>query len=105
MSKKEIGQRIRELREMRHYSREYFAEITDISATFVYEIEIGQKGCSAATLGKIAKALKVSSDYILFGEEENHLHTDKIIAVLDSLDTTEKMKIYDFIVIILNLLN
>lgn len=73
---KDAGFRIRELRESSHLSRERFAEYTEISPKFLYEIETGQKGFSADTLYKISKKLGVSSEYILSGysiEDENEL--------------------------------
>ena len=60
-----IGERIRKLRESRHYTREVLAENADISAKFLYEIETGKKGFSAETLCKISRALCVSCDFIM----------------------------------------
>lgn len=65
----EAGNRIRSLREKKHYTRERLAEKADISAKFLYEIEIGAKGFSADTLCKLAEALEVNTDYILFGSQ------------------------------------
>ena len=62
------GTRIRQLREMNRYTREQFAEISDISPKFLYEIETGQKGFSADTLYRIAKRLSVTCEYILSGD-------------------------------------
>ena len=61
------GRRIRQLRENLNMSREALAEQADVSAKFIYEIEKGNKGFSAATLYKLSKCLNVSSDYILEG--------------------------------------
>lgn len=72
-----IGKRIRELRETQNYTREEFAEKIFISSKFLYEIEVGKKGFSANTLSKIAMALNVSSDYILFGEKEQYANQEK----------------------------
>lgn len=66
---KNAGMRIRELRELNHYTRETFAEFADISPKFLYEIETGQKGFSAETLHKISKAFQVSGDYLMDGKE------------------------------------
>ncbi len=55
MSNIEVGARIRELREIQNYTREGLAEKVDISAKFLYEIEMGKKGFSADTLLKILK--------------------------------------------------
>ena len=68
MSDNQIGGRIRELRELKNYTREALAEKADISAKFLYEIESGKKGFSAETLCRISKALSVSCDYIMLGE-------------------------------------
>ena len=64
----EAGIRIRMLREEKRYTREYLAELADISPKFLYEIEHGQKGFSAETLYRLSEALATNSDFILFGE-------------------------------------
>ena len=63
-----VGKRIKTLRLEKKLTREDFAFIADISDKFLYEIESGKKGFSATTLVKISKALKVSMDYIMTGE-------------------------------------
>ena len=40
----QIGKRIKKLRLQREYTREYLAECADISAKFLYEVEVGKKG-------------------------------------------------------------
>ena len=65
--RRQVGQRIRELREIQHYTREGFAAKIEMSTKYLYEIEAGRKGVSAEILSKIAVALSVSTDYILFG--------------------------------------
>lgn len=40
----QIGKKIMKKRLQRGYTREYLAEMADISAKFLYEIEIGKKG-------------------------------------------------------------
>lgn len=67
---KNIGKRILSARLLRHYTREYLAELADISPKFLYEIETGKKGCSSFVLYRLSKALKIKSDFILFGEKE-----------------------------------
>lgn len=78
----EIGGRIKNLRKINHYTREEFAEIAGISPKFLYEIESGRKGFSAETLAKVSKALSVSCDYIMFGEDENKRIEDLIDILL-----------------------
>lgn len=66
---KEIGDRIRGQREFLEYTREELSEMADISTQFLADIEVGRKSMTAATIMKLSKALRVSSDYLLFGEE------------------------------------
>lgn len=95
MSDIQIGGRIRELREINNFTREAFAEKVDISSKFLYEIETGKKGFSADTLSRIAKALSVSCDYIMFGEDEEHRGSKKIICVLEKLGPSKVSRIQD----------
>lgn len=100
MSDIHIGERIRELREIQHYTREVFAEKVDISSKFLYEIETGKKGFSADTLCRIAQALSVSCDYIMFGEDDNHRGSEKIVCVLETLKPTQVSRIQDILQIL-----
>ena len=68
MDNVEIGQRIREIRKEQNKTREELAEKAEISTKFLYEIENGKKGISAESVLKIAKALSISTDYLLSGE-------------------------------------
>lgn len=65
-----MGGRIMLLRSELGYSRECLAEIVGISAKFLYEIETDRKGFSAQILMRLAKALGVTSDYIITGGYE-----------------------------------
>lgn len=93
MSDIHVGERIRELREVQNYTREAFAEKVDISTKFLYEIETGRKGFSADTLGRIAKALSISCDYLMFGEQAEKCGSEKIICVLESMKPAQLKRI------------
>ena len=97
MSSIQIGARIRELREIQNYTREGLAEKVDISPKFLYEIEMGRKGFSANTLNEIAKALSVSCDYIMRGEEKEHRGKENIVCVLDMLEPRQLSKIQNIL--------
>ena len=92
-----VGERIRELREIQCYTREVFAEKVNISAKFLYEVEVGKKGFSAETLSKIAKALSVSCDYIMTGEDPNKKGNEKIICVLEMIEPKQKSRIKEIL--------
>lgn len=64
-----IGSRIRKQREYIGYTREQLAELLGVTPKFCSDIELGVKGMSVPTLCKIAQALRLSTDYILFGTE------------------------------------
>ncbi|MBD5534258.1 MAG: helix-turn-helix transcriptional regulator [Lachnospiraceae bacterium] len=104
MSNTEIGERIRELREIQNFTREGFSEKVGISAKFLYEIEAGKKGFSADTLCRIASALSVSCDYIMYGEEKEHRSKEKIICVLEMLEPRQVSKMQDILKILYSLL-
>lgn len=82
---KGIGLRIRKLRNDKGYTRDQLSELAGISTKFLYEIEVGQKGLSAATLYRLSKQLSVSADYLLSGNVycKNEQDLDVIIGLLD----------------------
>lgn len=97
MSNRVIGGRIRELREVQNYTREAFAEKVDISAKFLYEIETGKKGFSADTLCRISKALSVSCDYIMLGEDAGHCGLEKISCLLENMGPVKLSRMQDLL--------
>ena len=85
---KEAGQRILQVRSLRHYTREYLAEAAGISEKFLYEIENGRKGFSAASLWYLCQVLQVSTDYILNGSREES--DEKLEELLETFQNTQK---------------
>ena len=83
MPYKEIGLRVRSLREANEYTRDAFAEKIDISTKFLYEIETGKKGFSVETLYRMSKVLCVSNDYLLTGNRVKKI-PDKMVDILES---------------------
>lgn len=66
---KEIGTRVRERREKLGLTREKLAELAGLSVQFTASIELGKQRMTTDSLARICRALHVSSDYIVFGEE------------------------------------
>lgn len=60
--------RIRKAREDAGYTREKFAELLDVSVSYMAEVERGRTGVSVKMLIKICDVLGLSADYVLFGE-------------------------------------
>ncbi|HKM34007.1 MAG TPA: helix-turn-helix transcriptional regulator [Lachnospiraceae bacterium] len=105
MSYLQIGIRIRELREVQHYSREGLAEKVKISSKFLYEIEVGRKGFSADTLSRLARSLSVSCDYIMYGEEQEKYHAEKIVSVLEMLDSKQTSRMHEIVEVLYEICN
>lgn len=72
--------RIRKVREDAGYTRETFAELLDVSVSYMAEVERGRTGISVKMLIKICKVLGLSADYVLFGETrtDDELRVDRI---------------------------
>lgn len=72
--------RIRKAREDAGYTRERFAELLDVSVSYLAMVELGRTNVSLKTLRKICQVLGLSADYVLFGEErtEDGLLMDKL---------------------------
>lgn len=81
-----IGSRVSTARNKAHLSQEALAELLDVSPLFISYIECGKKGMSLTTLMKLCKALEVSSDYILFGDNASNNSRKNIERTLDNID-------------------
>lgn len=93
MSDRYVGERIRELREMQCYTREALAEKVEISSKFLYEIETGRKGFSADVLCRLSRALSVSCDYIMLGEDVQNQGLEQITCILEALGPQQVSRI------------
>lgn len=95
MLDKEVGARIKYLRETNRYTREAFADKIGISSKFLYEIETGRKGFSANTLLRISQTLSVSCDYILCGHGGKNKISQEIRDILESMDPGQMERVKD----------
>lgn len=89
MDWKAIGTRIRKQREFLGYTREQFAELLEVTPKFCSDIELGVKGMSVQTLCKIARTLRLSTDYILFGKETAKAD-DAVSLILENCSDMER---------------
>lgn len=76
------------------YTREQFAEMLDVSVSYLAELERGRTGISVKMLVKVCRVLGLSADYILFGQERdedlarlNRIHRidERYLPLLDSV--------------------
>ena len=84
-----FGIRVKDSRNSIGMTVEKLAEKSDRTENFINRIESGKKSCSIHTLTQLCKAMKVSSDTLLFGETmENKKYPDREIInnLLDRCD-------------------
>ncbi|MGI6007253.1 MAG: helix-turn-helix domain-containing protein [Ruminococcus sp.] len=79
----QIGSRIKRQRILLGYTREYLAELVNVTPRFCYDLELGLKGMSLDTLCRLSKALKVTTDYLLFGTEHDG-DADHLLTLIQS---------------------
>ena len=96
----EMGLRIKEMRGIHNFTREYLAQEAEISSKFLYEVEKGQKGLSSESLLKIANTLSCSCDYLLTGTRLDYGKCEKIVQMLEGADEEEIEKLAQIIAII-----
>jgi transcriptional regulator with XRE-family HTH domain len=76
-----IGQRIKECREVAGLSQKSLAERVDVTPSAVNQYEKGEKVPSTETLLKLAKALGVTTDYLLGAAQEKDIFIDKQVSI------------------------
>lgn len=65
MNYKDLGRRIRSLRQKQHLTQEHLAEAIDMSASFLGHIERGTHVSSLVTLVKICNVLNTNPGFLL----------------------------------------
>lgn len=93
----EVGERIRGIREGLKMNREKFSEMIDISDVFLGQIERGERSLSLKTLCKIVSFTGVSTDFILFGNNDNNSMIQKIDRILAQSSTANLEYFYEII--------
>ena len=64
-----VGRRLKLARTMRKMTQEKLAEAADTSVQFLSQLENGEQTMTMIKFGRLATALRVSSDYLLFGRQ------------------------------------
>lgn len=99
MDYKKIGQRIQKERLRLGLSREKIAEILNLSANFIGQIERGEKKMSLATMVKISECLRVSIDYLIYGKdtEAENINDDELTNLIRKCSKLERSLILDIV--------
>lgn len=87
---KEVGARIRLLREAQHNSQEKLAQTLNVSRELISKIESGRQYPSVLVLARLSDLYGVSTDYILFGISQEQNLTQQLDQVIATLKTIRK---------------
>ncbi len=79
----EIGKRIKSERERLGITREKFSELVGISATYLSQIELGQRHPALPTTIKIASNLNITLDFLVYGERSLDVNKDDLIQIIN----------------------
>jgi len=85
----QVGSRIRTARELMGLSRERFAELCDVSDSFLAGVELGKMSPTVRMLNKICVASKLSADYIVSGAAPDGTDDERYNAVFTLIKTVE----------------
>lgn len=83
-----IGQRIKEIRNERHLTQEYIANMTNVNVSHISNIETNKVKVSLTLLVGICNALDVTMDYLL----QNEYHNPDSITEKELLNVIKDMK-------------
>ena len=67
----QLGNRIRDRREHLHMSQDDLVRLTGIEKSTIHRLEYGKNEMRVLNLKKIAAALHCTTDYLLYGEQED----------------------------------
>ena len=85
-----VGRRARLVRLERHMTLEQVAEAAETSVQFLSQVEKGEQSMTMIKFGKLATALRVSSDYLLYGRERLDGRTALAAEFLGTMNPIER---------------
>ena len=100
---RQIGYRIKEVREQNHLSQAQLAEITDLSVSYISHIENAKRKASLESIIRIVNALGITVDELLAGVQMNNpaAYQTDIDILMEGCSENEKRFVYELIKIIL----
>jgi len=98
-----LGERIRELRKVRGFTQEQFAELIDVEQKHVSRLELGKSFPTLERLEKISNALDVPLrdifDFVHLADQETRtMSIEEMMKRLDDENQKRAYKIFDSIV-------
>ncbi len=85
-----IGRRVRLARQARGLTLEALAEAAETSNQFLSQIEKGEQTMTVVKFGRLARALRVSADYLIFGRGLTEDRTALAAEYLGGLNPVEQ---------------
>lgn len=79
----DVGKRIRDEREKNNINRTQFSKLIGISTVYFCQIEKGQRNASLPVTIKIAEALNVSLDYLIYGDKSVDIDKNEVIELIN----------------------
>ena len=95
-----VGKRVREHRIYKQLRQETLAWNAEMSTSYLSSIENGKKEASLRSLERIASALGISIEYLLFGEnnyDENN-YFPELYAILNGCNNIDRRIIVDVLI-------
>ena len=96
-----FGSRVKENRKMLGLTREKLSEMINRTENYLISLEKGDKSCSLHTVHQLSKALKLPTDYLLYGkklEEIDYTNKDILTNIINRCNDKELQVIKDVIV-------
>ena len=96
---KAIGEQIRSHRNIRKITQEELSEMVSISPGYLSRLELGKKKASLETLIRICRALNITMDSLLVGNQilKNNDYNEEISELIVTCNEYERKIIYETI--------
>ncbi|WP_277406699.1 helix-turn-helix domain-containing protein [Lacrimispora xylanisolvens] len=96
------GNKVRVLRKQKRMTQEQLAEVTELSVSYISQIESGRKEMGRRAIEKIAKILEVSPAVFIYESGEENIERHRVFAVLSDCTYKELNIICDVVMSLKN---
>ncbi len=96
-----FGNRVKISRKQMGLTVEKLAECVDRTENYINRLEKGEKSCSVHTIHQLSKSLKVSTDFLLYGDkqEERDYKDEEIIKNIIERCNKKELKIIKDVIV------
>lgn len=98
---KHVGLRLKLEREKLGYTRDVFSEMVNISSSYLSQVERAERQASLPVFIKMASALNVSLDYLIYGDESIDVDKEDLINIINQSSKRDLKLLHDIIKIVL----